>query len=126
MSFLASSLSTSTRTKSFGDNGQEKKQVLSPDGWAGIKFHIFVSYSLLQRTHVIANQPHEEGSNSFWLCSRHLVLFVKVLANRRKLSLERKMNLVSTRAAGLGDDTLHILNLGLATGEGTELWRDRC
>jgi hypothetical protein len=31
-------------------------------------------------------------------------------------------NLVSTDTAGLGDDALHVLNLSLAAGEGTELW----
>lgn len=35
---------------------------------------------------------------------------------------KREMNLVGTDTAGLGDDTLHVLNLSLATGEGTELF----
>jgi hypothetical protein len=30
-------------------------------------------------------------------------------------------NLVTSHTAGLSDDTLHVLNLSLATAEGTEL-----
>lgn len=34
-------------------------------------------------------------------------------------------SLVSTSAAGLGDDPLHVLDLSLATAEGTELCREK-
>lgn len=33
-----------------------------------------------------------------------------------------KLGLVSANTSGLGDDTLHILDLSLAAGEGAELW----
>lgn len=33
---------------------------------------------------------------------------------------------MGTDTAGLGDDTLHVLNLSLATGEGTELVGEMC
>lgn len=41
---------------------------------------------------------------------------------KQEIFEEREMeSLVSASAAGLGDDTLHVLDLSLATAEGTEL-----
>ena len=55
------------------------------------------------------------------------VFVISFLANRRERKLEtgdgwvEMESLVSASAAGLGDDTLHVLDLGLTTAESSEL-----
>jgi hypothetical protein len=51
----------------------------------------------------------------------HLNFVISFSGDNKHIFRGRKTNLVTSHTSGLGDDSLHVLNLSLATGEGTEL-----